>query len=199
MYKAIFIDIDGTLRTDDKITTPRTRNAIEACIASGVHIVLCTGRVRGYALRVAEECGIATGYIITSSGAEIYNLDTKQAIYSVRMSAEACVKLARIAERNDIRYNFNANGVRYVDQLYRNDGFEILIDKDVKTLAKEHVIIQNLMRSSDFLTMKRIRPDIENIKGVRVINAAKSLNDPNRPPEEKVHFIVHLKRKCTTI
>ena len=188
MYKAIFIDIDGTLRTDDKITTPRTKAAVEACIAKGIRMVLCTGRVRGYALRVAEECGIKSGYIITSSGAEIYNLDTKQAFYSARMTPVSCARIAKLAQKHDIRFNFNADGMRYVDQLYRNDGLETLIQKDIKELASEHVMIQGLLRSHDFDTMKAIRPDLENIAGTRIINAAKSLNDPHRPPEEKVHY-----------
>ena len=42
--KAILLDIDGTLTNDEKVITPRTREALLKCQEKGVTLVLASGR-----------------------------------------------------------------------------------------------------------------------------------------------------------
>jgi hypothetical protein len=44
MYKLIAIDMDGTLLTEDKKITTKTKDAIKTASNLGVKIVLTTGR-----------------------------------------------------------------------------------------------------------------------------------------------------------
>jgi hydroxymethylpyrimidine pyrophosphatase-like HAD family hydrolase len=56
-YRLLALDIDGTLLGSDKGVSARTRAAIAAAHARGVHIVLMTGRRYPAARRVAETLG----------------------------------------------------------------------------------------------------------------------------------------------
>jgi hypothetical protein len=56
-YRLLALDIDGTLLASDKKITHRTRAAVEAARACGVHVVLVTGRRYPAARRVAEDLG----------------------------------------------------------------------------------------------------------------------------------------------
>lgn len=68
LYQAIFIDIDGTLRTDTRGITKRTREAIQKVIDLGILVVIWSGRPRKSAIQVSKEVG-ASHYIISSNGA----------------------------------------------------------------------------------------------------------------------------------
>lgn len=46
MYKAIFIDIDGTLRNSNEVITKRTVDSIKNITEKGIFVVLCSGRSR---------------------------------------------------------------------------------------------------------------------------------------------------------
>jgi hypothetical protein len=55
--RLLALDIDGTLLRSDKTISPRTREALAAARAAGVHVVLVTGRRYPAARRVARELG----------------------------------------------------------------------------------------------------------------------------------------------
>jgi Cof subfamily protein (haloacid dehalogenase superfamily) len=55
--RLVALDIDGTLLRSDKTLSPRTRAAVARACASGVRVVLVTGRRHPSAQRVAEELG----------------------------------------------------------------------------------------------------------------------------------------------
>jgi Cof subfamily protein (haloacid dehalogenase superfamily) len=56
-YRLLALDIDGTLLRTDKTLSPRTRAAVDAARARGVHLVLVTGRRHPSARQVAEDLG----------------------------------------------------------------------------------------------------------------------------------------------
>ena len=72
MIKAIFIDIDGTLRDSDRNLSSRTINAVKKVTDKGILVILCSGRPRRYTEQISKEC-FASKYIITSSGGNIYD------------------------------------------------------------------------------------------------------------------------------
>jgi Cof subfamily protein (haloacid dehalogenase superfamily) len=57
MYKLLALDIDGTLLTSGKVISPRTLAAILAARASGLRLVLVTGRRYPAARRIADLLG----------------------------------------------------------------------------------------------------------------------------------------------
>ncbi len=56
-FRLLALDIDGTLLRSDKALSPRTRAAVAAARASGVRLVLVTGRRHPSARKVAEDLG----------------------------------------------------------------------------------------------------------------------------------------------
>ena len=66
MVKAIFIDIDGTLRDSNKNLSVKTIDTIKKATEKGILVILCSRRPRKYTEQTSREC-FASKYIITSS------------------------------------------------------------------------------------------------------------------------------------
>ena len=56
MYKIIFVDIDGTLRKNDKTISDRTIKAIKSITEKGILVVLCSGRPQKYTENISKKC-----------------------------------------------------------------------------------------------------------------------------------------------
>src|SRR5690349_4985346 len=77
----VFADIDGTLVDGSGRVSPRTARALCRLRAAGVMLVLCTGRSRHAASRVAHELG-GTGFGIVLNGAVVLDWETGQVLRS---------------------------------------------------------------------------------------------------------------------
>lgn len=85
MIKLIALDLDGTTLNYEGRLEDRTKVILEAAIAKGVIIVIATGRVfSAIPKEILEISGIH--YAITSNGANLIDLNTRQLIYSNLMN-----------------------------------------------------------------------------------------------------------------
>ncbi|HVR71696.1 MAG TPA: HAD family hydrolase [Vicinamibacteria bacterium] len=73
-YRLLALDIDGTLLRSDKSLSSRTRAAVDAARARGVHLVLVTGRRYPSARLVAEDLG-GDVPLVLHNGALILDVD----------------------------------------------------------------------------------------------------------------------------
>jgi 5-amino-6-(5-phospho-D-ribitylamino)uracil phosphatase len=73
-YRLLALDIDGTLLRTDKTLSARTRSAVDAARARGVHLVLVTGRRYPSARPVAEDLG-GDLPLVLHNGALILDVD----------------------------------------------------------------------------------------------------------------------------
>ena len=73
-YKAIFIDIDGTLRNDKKEISIRTKEIIKKFVEKGILIVICSGRQNKNVEQISIEASCSP-YIITSNGAQVFDYE----------------------------------------------------------------------------------------------------------------------------
>ena len=74
-YRAIALDLDGTLANHDKVVTPKTREALLQAEAEGVVIILASGRPI-YGIEPVAEClelDKRGGYILSYNGGNIVN------------------------------------------------------------------------------------------------------------------------------
>ena len=72
-YRAIALDLDGTLTNHDKVVTPKTREALLQAEAEGVVIILASGRPT-YGIEPVAEClelDKRGGYILSYNGGYI--------------------------------------------------------------------------------------------------------------------------------
>ena len=88
-YRLLATDLDGTLVTDDKRVTERTKRAVEAMIRRGGTVVLSSGRPSYGIWHVARELSLPEmgGYILAYNGGELLDCKDGEAKFSVRISS----------------------------------------------------------------------------------------------------------------
>ena len=83
-YRAIALDLDGTLTNHDKVVTPKTREALLQAEAEGVVIILASGRPT-YGIEPVAEClelDKRGGYILSYNGGNIVNAKTDEKLFA---------------------------------------------------------------------------------------------------------------------
>ncbi len=91
-------DVDGTLLDDDEKVTPRTRAAVHAAVAGGVHFVLATGRPPRWVPQVADALGFAP-MSVCANGAVIYDSANDRIVAARTLSPDLLAELAELATR----------------------------------------------------------------------------------------------------
>lgn len=83
-FRAIALDLDGTLTNHDKVVTPRTRQALLKAQELGAIIILASGRPTYGIVPVAEclELEKRGGYILSYNGGNIMNAKTGEKLFS---------------------------------------------------------------------------------------------------------------------
>ena len=83
-YRAIALDLDGTLTNHDKEVTPITRQALMKAQKNGAHIILASGRPTYGIAPIADHLEINKydGYVLSYKGGKIVKWQTKEEIYS---------------------------------------------------------------------------------------------------------------------
>lgn len=79
----IAIDIDGTLVHHDGTLSEAVKKAVQDVISAGHAVIIATGRSRQAALPIAQQLGIAEGYMVASNGAVTLELSDKNGGYHV--------------------------------------------------------------------------------------------------------------------
>ena len=91
-------DVDGTLLDSNERITPRTREAIAAAVAGGVHFVLATGRPPRWIPPVVEQLGFAP-MSVCANGAVIYDAAADRIVSARTLPVDVLTELAEIAAR----------------------------------------------------------------------------------------------------
>ncbi|MGH7880030.1 MAG: HAD family hydrolase, partial [Candidatus Binataceae bacterium] len=96
-YKALAVDLDGTLLHSDERVTPRSIAALKAAEAAGLRVIIATARWYQLAERVARE--IATHEpLIACAGAQVRRPDSDRDLLDLRMPAEFAQELYAILD-----------------------------------------------------------------------------------------------------
>ena len=73
--RLIALDLDGTTITHAGVLRPAVREAVQAVAATGMHIVVATGRSIVATTPILDALGLTTGYVVCSNGAVTLTLD----------------------------------------------------------------------------------------------------------------------------
>jgi hypothetical protein len=95
-YKALAIDLDGTLLVGEKIPVDNVV-AVRAARDAGLEIIIATARWHQMALRVAKELGIS-GPLIACSGAQVHLAADDRDIFDERLPADFVAELYAICD-----------------------------------------------------------------------------------------------------
>jgi hydroxymethylpyrimidine pyrophosphatase-like HAD family hydrolase len=99
-YRALALDLDGTLLGPDDTVSERDRRAVQAAAAAGWHVVLATARWYQLAERTARDLGLVDP-VIACSGAEVRRLRDGVDLFDVRLPAAFTAELYELCHRHD--------------------------------------------------------------------------------------------------
>jgi Cof subfamily protein (haloacid dehalogenase superfamily) len=98
-YRALALDLDGTLLTSTDHVSPRNRAAVQAARDAGYAIIIATGRWYEVAEAVAKELGV-DGLVISCSGAQVRRLADRKDVFDVRLPAAFASEVYAICDEN---------------------------------------------------------------------------------------------------
>lgn len=103
-YKMIVLDLDDTLLTDDLTISPRTKQALMDAQASGVKVVLASGRPTYGMKTIAEELSLKDygSFILSYNGAKIINCRTGEELFSSTLPPETVHRLYDISQQEGV-------------------------------------------------------------------------------------------------
>lgn len=117
--RLVFLDLDGTLLTEDMQITKETQAVIARAQEQGVQFAACTGRPY-CGLPVQELCNLGIKYAITGNGSAIYKIPEKECIYADCLDWKLGAELYRTFMEHDIHTDIFIEGIGYsADQTYR--------------------------------------------------------------------------------
>ncbi|MCW6663029.1 Cof-type HAD-IIB family hydrolase [Aerococcaceae bacterium NML190073] len=134
--KLVAIDLDGTFLTDEKSITEENKRALQAAIAHGIKIVICTGRTLPGVRRFLQQLPFFEegDYIILQNGAATH------ALPGLEIVAQQTVSTTSRAQAWDILQAFRNQGVQLVafnqDDMFLVDETQPseIVQKDAETL-----------------------------------------------------------------
>lgn len=108
----VFLDLDGTLLTEDMQITERTKSVIMCAREKGVQFAACTGRPY-CGLPIQGLCELGIAYAITGNGAAIYKIPEKECMYSDCLDWQLGAELYRTFMEHDIHTDIFIEGTGY--------------------------------------------------------------------------------------
>ena len=129
-----FTDLDGTLLTDTKDITPKTKEAVHRALDEGHKVVLTTGRAVRSALFQAQRLGLTRDgcYLICYNGARLYDIGAGQVIYKASLPEGVVQQVFELGA---------AEGVHV--QAYADDDAVIAVEENEKLVT--YCTIQKLV------------------------------------------------------
>lgn len=89
-YKMIVLDLDGTLTNNNKVITPKTKNALIRAQEQGIRLVLASGRPTYGIAPLAQELQLKQyhGYILAFNGAKIIDCASGNTLFEQTLPVE---------------------------------------------------------------------------------------------------------------
>lgn len=98
----IAVDLDGSLLTDEKTISPRTKAALTKMMEMGHHVVIATGRPFRASKPYYDELGLTTP-IVNFNGAYVHHpLDEEWGVYHSPLDLETVHQLMKTCESYDL-------------------------------------------------------------------------------------------------
>lgn len=151
MKKLIVVDVDGTLVNDDKIITPKTKNALISAIKAGHEVMIASGR-SVYGLREqakALEFDKFGGVLSAFNGGQLYDYKEGKILIDhpiERNLAKEIIDFSKILDLELMVYDGEYIITDKPDTYY--------VNRDSKIVNMEIKVVENLGENMDFATNK---------------------------------------------
>ncbi|MDR2538509.1 MAG: Cof-type HAD-IIB family hydrolase [Bifidobacteriaceae bacterium] len=129
--KEIILDIDGTLLNSQRIISPRTKQALLDAQASGVKLVLASGRPTKGMIGLAHELEMDQhdGLLVSYNGARVTDVQTNEILFDQPIPSDLVVKVLEHLKQFDAVVMINDDQYVYV-----NDVFSGMIENEGQTI-----------------------------------------------------------------
>lgn len=119
--KAIALDIDGTLTNDQKVVTPRTKEALFAAQRAGIRVILASGRpVQGLRALARElELDRYHGLLVAYNGAHVVDAESDEVLFDQPMEPAVMRELLDHLRSFDVIPWVTEGEYLYVEDAYR--------------------------------------------------------------------------------
>lgn len=149
--KLIASDLDGTLLTDRKELSAKTREVLDAAASQGIYIVPTTGRsFDSVPEMIREYPGVE--YLITANGGAVYSAKDRKRVYQCIMNPESVQAAIAVRKRETMVMEVVIDGIPYAEEEYVRDPIRYLVTeygaryikatrkpvKDILQFASEH-------------------------------------------------------------
>lgn len=103
-YKAIALDLDGTLTDHNKKLPAENIKAVDKAIDMGIKVILASGRPLFGITPIADELKLEEngGYILAYNGGQIVDCSTKETIVSHELPKQCIDDICSLARANDV-------------------------------------------------------------------------------------------------
>ena len=119
--KAIALDIDGTLTNDEKVVTPRTRQALLDAQRSGIRVILASGRPTRGLKALARELELPDhgGLLVSFNGAHVSDAATDEVLFDQPMAVDDMRELLDHLRSFDVIPWVTEGEYLYLEDAYR--------------------------------------------------------------------------------
>lgn len=168
MYKAIFLDLDGTLLDNQKNISEENKIAIKKARDNGVYVCLCSGRQKDV-IEEFQNIAKSSKYIICSNGTQIYDCESKEELYSCSIDKDISNKIINFAIENNFYIITETNYSRYVNNDIFSKKYEIVVENnEIKQIAQKDDILQISIVSNNDENIKNAKEFFYNLKSSEV-------------------------------
>lgn len=173
-YKALILDVDGTLVGADYQISPKVKEAVFS-IKDKMLVSLCSGRCFDRIHKYVNELEL-TALQMCDDGGEIYNPVQHRAVYQKIIDLAVARKIMSDIKKNNWHYVVSHNSEYYVDKPYMNEeilrGYKFAVEKVMPNLND----VKNPQLTK--ITITGVTPQNQ-----------KKVEEVLRPYSDDVHFI----------
>jgi len=119
--KLVALDLDGTILRRDGSSSDYTKEVIRKLRTTGTLVVLCTGRRRRTAFKIAQELGLVDLPAVILNGTVVRFLDRGEVIYRIPLEREAYFRAVKLLKEDGVRPIAIADGEE-IDLYYDDEG-----------------------------------------------------------------------------
>ncbi len=188
MIKAVFIDIDDTLTTENREVSKENREEIIRCQNKGIHIVIASGRTRQVAMEYQEVLK-SSPVIISSNGASVYDIKNEIEVYNEVVPKEVLLNLFDYAIKGNFRIQLNySNKLALSRANYPDEEENVVAIEEIKQIMLNEKVVQCVLGNSDFNKMLELKKYLaDNFQNIKIANQSKRMIDHTLEPKKSYY------------
>ena len=172
MYKAVFLDLDGTLLDNEKNISEENKKAIKYAQSKGAYVCVCTGRQFEMGKKFKELAG-ADRFFIYSNGAGIYDCDNNEVLFSSILSSNICTKISELTIPENMFIRIDTIYGRYINnEIYKVNTEIVLNNDEMNTIYSNNEVLEISIGSLEEDSIKRYSEKLLNLYGdiIKIVN-----------------------------